>query len=72
MTTSSYCKVSAIVFAFVALLHLWRFALGLPLQIGAWSVPPLFSLVAGLVAGGLAIWGFRSGRSATAPKVVYT
>ena len=72
MTNRTYSSVSAVVFTLVALLHLWRFALGLPLEIGAWSVPPVLSLIAGLASGGLAIWGFRSGRSVTGPKVVYT
>lgn len=72
MNSKNYCIVSATVFTLVALLHLWRFALRLPLQIGAWSVPPLFSLVAALVTGGLAIWAFRIARGTTASKVVYT
>jgi hypothetical protein len=72
VTNRNYSTVSAVVFTLVALLHLWRFALGLPLEIGAWSVPPVLSLIAGLVTGSLAIWGFRSGRPVTGPKVVYT
>jgi hypothetical protein len=31
----NYCITSAIVFAFVALMHAWRFVLDLPMQIGA-------------------------------------
>jgi hypothetical protein len=72
MNNRNYSTVSAVLFTLVALLHLWRFALGLPLQIGAWAVPPVFSLVATLVTGGMAIWGFRSGRPARSAEVVYT
>jgi hypothetical protein len=72
MTTRTYCTVSAVVFALVALLHFWRFALGLPLQIGAWNVPPLFSLFAAIGSAGLATWAFRSARPTKSPDVVYT
>jgi hypothetical protein len=68
----SYCLISGIVFTFVALMHAWRFALDLPMQVGAWSVPRSLS---GLVAIGvalLAIWAFRSARPGTTAKVVYT
>jgi hypothetical protein len=64
----NYCITSAIIFAFVALMHAWRFVLDLPLQIGAWNAPQSLSGFAGIAATFLAAWAFRSatlGRSAS-------
>jgi len=51
----SYCLTSGIVFILVALMHAWRFALDLPMQIGAWSVPRSLSGLAALGAAVLAV-----------------
>ena len=67
----SYCLTSGIVFILVALMHGWRFALDLPMQIGAWSVPRSLSGLAALGAAVLAVWAFRSAKNKTA-EVVYT
>lgn len=68
----SYCVTSGIVFAFVALMHAWRFALGLPMQFGAWNVPKSLSGLAALAAALLAVWAFRSARRDKKADVVYT
>ncbi len=68
----SYCLTSAIVFAFVALTHAWRFVLDLPLQVGAWYVPRSLSGLAAIGAALLAVWAFRSARLGKTPKVAYT
>lgn len=55
-----YELVSGIIFALVALAQLTRAVLGWPLQIDGFSVPIWCSGVAFVIAGALAIWGFRS------------
>lgn len=62
MNSRNYCMASGIVFVIVALMHIWRFALDLPLQIGAWYVPRSLSLLGAIGAIMLATWAFRSGR----------
>ena len=71
MSNRNYCLASAAVFALVALVHIWRFVLDLPLQIGAWSVPRSASLVGAIVAGVFAFWAFRSARGPKKAQVVY-
>ena len=62
-----YELVSGTIFAIVSLVQLTRIVLGWPVQIDLFTVPVWFSGVAFLVAGGLAIWAFRSaGRRAAA------
>lgn len=68
----SYCVTSAIVFAFVALMHAWRFVLDLPMQIGAWNVPRSLSGVAAIGAAFLAVWAFRSAKLGKSAQVVIT
>ncbi len=63
MNYRRYCIVSGVVFAIVALLHFWRYVLGLPLQIGAWEVSRSLSLVAALGAGLLSAWAFTGART---------
>jgi hypothetical protein len=58
-----YEKISGTVFTLIALAQLTRAILGLPAQVGTTSIPIWVSIVAFLVTGGLAIWGFRSSRS---------
>ena len=62
-----YELVSGTIFAIVSLVQLTRIVLGWPVQIDLFTVPVWLSGVAFLVAGGLAIWAFRSagGRAAT-------
>jgi len=68
----SYCITSAIVFALVALTHVWRFVLDLPLQIGVWNVPRSLSGFAAIVAAGMAVWAFRSAGSDRPARIAYT
>ena len=68
----NYCVTSAIVFAFVALVHAWRFVLDLPMHIGVWNVPRSLSGFAAIGAACLAVWAFRSARLGKTAKVAYT
>jgi hypothetical protein len=61
-----YELVSGVIFALVALAQLTRAVLGWPLQIDSFSVPIWCSGVAFVIAGALAVWGFRSGGSGPA------
>lgn len=63
MSTSKYCVVSGVVFTLVALMHIWRFVLDLPLQIGNWHVSRSLSLIGALGAGILAMWAFSGARA---------
>jgi hypothetical protein len=46
----------------VALAHVGRLALGLPVQVGATAIPLWVSWLGLFVSAGLSLWGFRSGR----------
>ena len=70
--TRSYCITSAIVFALVALTHMWRFVLDLPMQIGAWNMPRSLSGFAAIGAAFLAVWAFKSAGPDKGATVVYT
>lgn len=68
----NYCITSSIVFALTALVHVWRFVLDLPLQIGAWSVPRSLSGFAAILAALLAVWAFKSAKLGTPAQIVYS
>jgi len=68
----NYCITSAIVFALAALVHVWRFVLDLPLQVGAWSVPRSLSGLAAILAALLAAWALKSAKLGKPPRVAYT
>lgn len=68
----NYCITSAIIFAFLALMHAWRFVLDLPLQIGAWDVPQSLSGFAAIGTGFLAVWAFRAAGLGKGATVAYT
>ena len=57
-----YVFVSGIVFGGVAIVQAVRLVNQWPVQIGPIAVPLWFSWVALVVAGGLCVWAFRSGR----------
>jgi hypothetical protein len=59
MSARTYCTVSAVVFAVVAIAHLVRAVQGMPVVIGTWPAPMAISWLAVVVAGGLASWGLR-------------
>jgi activator of 2-hydroxyglutaryl-CoA dehydratase len=71
MSNRNYCVASGSVFVIIALMHIWRFALDLSLQIGAWYVPRSLSLLGAIGAALLALWAFRSARNPP-EVVVYT
>jgi hypothetical protein len=64
MKITSYIMASAMVFAFVGLVHLLRAIQGWPVELGTWVVPVWLSGVAFLLSGGLAAWGFSFLRKA--------
>lgn len=68
----TYCITSGVVFALVALMHLWRVVLGVPLEIGAWSVPQSLSVVGAIGAAALSVWAFRNARTAKPVTVAYS
>jgi hypothetical protein len=59
MNRRTFAIVAGIIFTLVALLHLLRIFEDWPVVIGDWSVPKSVSWVALIVAGGLALLGFR-------------
>jgi len=59
-----YEQVSGALFSLIAAAQLIRSILGLPAQVGTFSIPIWFSLLAFLVTATLAIWAFRVSRSA--------
>jgi hypothetical protein len=60
-----YESVSGTVFSLVAVAQLVRATLALPAQVGGVTIPVWLSFIAFAVTGSLAIWAFRSARSAT-------
>ena len=59
MDRKTFCMLTGIIFTLVALLHLVRIYMEWPVMIADWSVPKWVSWVALIVAGGLAVIGFR-------------
>jgi len=59
MKRQAYLYISGCIFGVVAILHLIRAVLQLPVQIGALSFPVGLSWVGGVVALLLCAWGFR-------------
>jgi hypothetical protein len=59
MNRKTYCLVAGTIFTLVALFHLIRIFEDWPVIIGDWSVPKSLSWVALVVAGVLALLGFR-------------
>jgi hypothetical protein len=59
MNRKTFSMLAGAIFTLVALFHLIRIFEDWPVIIGDWSVPKLVSWVALIVAGGLALLGFR-------------
>ena len=59
MSWKTYFLVTGIIFALVALTHALRIYMDWPVMIADWSVPKWLSWVGLIVAGGLALFGFR-------------
>lgn len=59
-STLNYTRISALVFAIVALLQGWRAASGFPVVIDGWTLPVAASWAACIAAAALATWGWRA------------
>jgi hypothetical protein len=59
MDRKTFCMLAGIIFTLVALFHLVRIYMDWPVMIADWSVPKWLSWVGLIVAGGLALFGFR-------------
>jgi hypothetical protein len=62
MAASVFPKVAATLFAAVALAHVARIALGIPVTVADAPLPMAVSWIAAPVFLALAAWGLRSGR----------
>ena len=59
MNRKTFSLLAGAIFTLVALFHLIRIFEDWPLIIGGWSVPKSLSWIFLIVAGGLALLGFR-------------
>jgi hypothetical protein len=57
---SSFNLVAALVFAAIAVIHVYRLVNPFVVQVGSLIVPQSVSWLGLVVAGGLSLWGFRS------------
>ena len=55
-----YATVSAVAFALVAIAHVVRVMTGTPIELDNAPVPTAVSAGVAILAGGLAVWGWRS------------
>ncbi len=62
MSSTGFCRIAASLFGVVALAHVARLALDVPVTVGTASIPMWISWLGLLAAGGLSVWGFRSSR----------
>ena len=62
MNARSYCIVSAVIFALVALAHAVRLLRHWSLQLGSVVIPPEASWIGLAVAVVLCLWGLRAAR----------
>lgn len=62
MNHNSYCTVSGILFALVALAHLLRIINGMAIQVDDYAVPMAVSWIGFIVPAALAFWAFRLSR----------
>jgi hypothetical protein len=58
--SKTYITVSGAVFGVVAVVQALRAVMQLPVHVGSLEVPVWASWIAAVVAGGLAVWAFRS------------
>lgn len=64
MKVRTYARVTAIIFALIAVVHLVRIVLGWTATIGAWSVPMWVSWGALVIAAIVSYFGFSLGARA--------
>ncbi len=62
MQQHTYTIVSGVLFAIIAILHVFRVAYGWEAVIGGWTAPMWISWVAALIIGVLAITAFKLSR----------
>lgn len=62
MNRKRYFFATAVVFAVIGLLHLWRIVIGWEAVVAGWAVPVWISWIALLVTAVLAFFGFTYGR----------
>jgi hypothetical protein len=55
-----YVQASAAFFSLLAIVQLTRVVLGWPVQVAGVQIPIWCSVIAFLIVGALAVWGFRS------------
>lgn len=67
MNSKSFFLIAGTVFGIVAIAHLLRIVMALPVTIGEWVVPIWASWVAVIVAGGLSSIGLHLARVAHDP-----
>ena len=60
MKRRAYLEISAILFTVLAIGHVLRLFLGLPVEVGSHVIPMWVSWVGVAVTGILAVWGFRA------------
>ena len=53
---SRACRVAAVIFGLIFVLHGWRLITQTHVIVGTWTVPMVLSWLALLVSGGLAWW----------------
>lgn len=63
MSSKSFLLIAGAVFGVVAIAHLLRIVLAVPVTIGEWPVPMWVSWPAVLVAGSLSYMGLRFARA---------
>ena len=62
MKHKTYCVVSGVFFALVALAHLTRVIGGMAVQVEEYPIPMWASWIAIVVPAALALWAFRTAR----------
>lgn len=62
MDHKGYCIFSGVLFALVALAHLFRVVYGVPVQVDGFELPMFVSWIGFIVPAGLAFWAFRLSR----------
>jgi hypothetical protein len=66
MGHKTYCTVSGVLFALVAIAHLLRIGYGMSIQVDGYGVPMFVSWFGLLVPAGLAFWAFWITRESSA------
>lgn len=59
MSAKPYLTISGSVFGLVAILHFLRLIYALPVYFGNWPAPMWVSVLGGLLAAVLSVWGYK-------------